>query len=93
MAGEEREFRLSAGEAAFLGHLAQQDQGVGILLENFHPPVGRSLTLRLSRARSEPIRDRLTELLATTGFAAGYSLNENGQMIEALIDRFFWENG
>ncbi|MGH9535310.1 MAG: hypothetical protein ACRD2E_10655 [Terriglobales bacterium] len=91
MAKEERDFRLNADEAAFLGRLAQEDETIGGLLGRLRPPAGRGLTLRLSRARTEPIRDRLTELLATFGFAAGYSLTRSGQMIEALIDRLFWE--
>ena len=49
---------------------------------------GRSAIIRLGRADVEQLRDCLTVQLAEVGFDENYALNERGQVLEELIDRF-----
>jgi hypothetical protein len=52
------------------------------------PLVNRAVRLRIPLERVEEIRDALTLNLAQRGFGEGYVPNEEGRMLEDLLDRF-----
>lgn len=51
--------------------------------------VGVKYIITLGRADAEELRGHLTELLAKIGFDSNYSPNEQGQILEELIDRLY----
>ncbi len=83
------EFHVSAKELEYLRQLASRDKSLADLLGLQESPGGSSTTIRLARANAEQLRDYLTTQLATVGFDKNYSPNEQGQMLEKLIDRFY----
>lgn len=48
-----------------------------------------SFILELELETAEKLRGYLTEQLAKTGFGKDYSLTKEGEILEALIDKFY----
>lgn len=48
-----------------------------------------SAMLRLPRSSAEEFRESFTEHLARVGFDENYGVTSEGQLLEALIDRFY----
>lgn len=88
MANEYHDFSLSVREVNYLKHLAHRDDTIARLLRFQTDDRGRA-TIRLSCDAVEQVRDRLGTLLMMYGFNKDDSPNEDGLMIEALIDKFF----
>lgn len=84
-----REFQVSAEELEYLKQLASLDESLAGLLRSKEGAPGRRMTIRLSRAEAERLSNCLTEQLAMVGFDENYSLNEQGRILEDLIDRFY----
>lgn len=74
---------------AYLKQLASRDSSLADLLRFPNVVPGRKGIIRLSGAEAERLRDCLATQLATVGFDENYSPNEQGQMLEDLIDRFY----
>jgi hypothetical protein len=89
MMEESHEFQVSAKEFDYLKQLVSRDESLAGLLRSQKGAHGCRVTIRLSRAEAEQLRDYLTTQLATAGFDKNYSPNEQGQMLEELIDRFY----
>ncbi|MBZ5579777.1 MAG: hypothetical protein LAP40_24740 [Acidobacteriia bacterium] len=89
MMEETHQFQLSADELKYLKELVSRDESLAGPLRIQEGEPGRRVTIRLSRAQAEQLRDCLTTQLASVGFDKNYSPNEQGQMLEELIDRFF----
>jgi len=87
-------FRLSVDEAEYISNLMSQDESFADLLRR-HPDIqinGRNVTT--DRAQAEILSTYFHERLARVGFDAEYMPNNDGVMLEQLIDRFFlptWE--
>jgi hypothetical protein len=82
-------FRLSLDEAEYFSKLNLRDQSFADLLRR-HPNIrvnGRDVTA--DRAHAEILSSYFHERLARFGFDAEYMPNEEGVMLENLIDRFF----
>ena len=88
MVDKSHEFRVSAKESEYLKQLASRDESLVGLLRFNEDQYGR-VTVRLGRAEAEQLRDSLTTQLAAVGFDKNYSPNEQGQMLEELVDRFY----
>ncbi len=86
---EQHAFQLSSEESKYLKELGLHDAVVANLLRFKEDASGRNVTMLLSRAETEELRDYLTTRLAAVGFDQTYSPNEEGQMLEALIDKLF----
>lgn len=83
------EFRLSPEEFSYVKDLLSRDE-----LREFLPKIQEMLpsgdiSLRLNRTEAERVRDHLTTQLAAVGFDEEYRPNQQGRMIEELIDRFY----
>ncbi len=89
MAEELNQFQLSANEWEYLQQLLSHDEALATLLKFQKGAPGRKVIIQLSRAQAEQLRDYLTSRLAAVGFNDNYSPNEQGQMLEELIDRFY----
>lgn len=85
---EYHEFSLLAREINYLEQLARRDGTIARLLRFQTGERGRT-TIRLAREEAEELRDHLGTQLIMYGFAEDYSPNEEGEMIELLIDKFF----
>lgn len=86
---EKHEFELSINEREYLNQLASCN-GLLVGLLKFHEGVSRrKVIIRLSRSEAEQLRDYLTTQLAKVGFDKNYSPNQQGQILEELIDRFY----
>jgi hypothetical protein len=83
------EFRVSAQELGLLRKVLSRDPELISRLSVTAEPTVRGATIRLSRAEAEQVRDHLTTELAASGFDQHYSPNEEGRMLEELIDRFY----
>ena len=88
MTNNTHDFEVTLEEFEYLQQLALQDEAIGQLLRLQKRSSIRRLTIPLSNAQVEELRDRLTKQLAEIGFDENYSPNEQGQMLERLIDRF-----
>jgi hypothetical protein len=86
---EVHEFQLSAKELGFLRQLALRDKSLAGLLSSHAYTQGRRMVIRLNRAEVEQLRNDLTIKLAEGGFDENYFPNEQGAMLEQLIDTFF----
>jgi hypothetical protein len=86
---EKHDFELSANELEFLQCLAADDNMLSSLLRLQGHAQRLPVVISLSRAEAEVFRDRLTYYLASVGFDEDYALNEQGQLLEALIDQFY----
>jgi hypothetical protein len=85
---ENHEFKVSVTEADYL-KLASRDESFTGLLKFQDGGRSTKLIMQLSRAEAEQLRECLTTQLAAVGFDEDYEPNEQGQMLEDLIDRFF----
>jgi hypothetical protein len=83
------DFQLSSQEADYLNQLATQDESLAKLLNSQQQVSGGQVKLTMTRAEAEVLRDSLTMKLAAVGFDENYSPNEQGLMLEKLIDRFY----
>jgi len=89
MSDSQLRFELSSGELAFLKQLAIREQSFEHLFSEQQPTAGIKYVIALGRADAEELRGRLTELLAQVGFASNYQPNEQGRMLEGLIDKLY----
>lgn len=83
-----REFRVSVLELEYLERLLSHEQSLAGALRFQEGTPDRKPTVLLTRAGAEQLREYLTRALAAIGFDEDYSPNENGKMLEDLIDRF-----
>jgi hypothetical protein len=83
------DFQLSSQEADYLNGLAAHDESLARQLKSQQQVAGGRVELHLSRAEAERLRDSLTVKLAAIGFDENYSPNEQGRVLEKLIDRFY----
>lgn len=83
------EFQISANELDYLKQIVSDDESLTRLLTNRGATRGNKVSIPLECADAERLRAYLTERLATFGFQKDYSLTEQGQMLEELIDRFY----
>ena len=86
---DKHNFELSADEWEYLHRLAADDDILANQLRNHRTAHGPLDPIVLSRSEAEILRDRLTIHLALVGFDEYYSLNDQGQIIEKLIDKFY----
>ena len=84
-----REFVISTEELEFLRRLGSNDETLAKLLKSAEAIRGGNFGVQLDRANAEKVRTSLTELLAKAGFEEDYSLTNQGEMLEELIDRFY----
>ena len=89
MTDQKHEFRLKADEWKYLTQLASCDEKLTALLALAEGVRGPRAIIRLSRVDSERLREFLTTQLATVGFDENYSPNEQGEMLEELIEKFY----
>ena len=83
------EFRVANDEVEYLKQLALSDQLVATMLKFEEGSHGGKALVRLDRGEVESVRHYLTVQLAKSGFDENYDLNEQGRMLENLIDRFY----
>jgi len=83
------DFHLSSQEADYLNRLAACDESITRVLKSQEQASGGRVKLSLSRADAEDVRGFLTMKLAAVGFDENYSPNEQGRVLEKLIDRFY----
>jgi hypothetical protein len=76
--------RLSADEFALLTEVLAKDKTLAGTLE-----FQADRSIQVLPKNAEHIRDFLTLQLATTGFDQDYAPNEQGRLIESLIDRLY----
>jgi hypothetical protein len=81
-------FELSSDEVAFLRRLASREPSLERFLSQFRSGSDSKYIVDFERFESEQLRGQLTELLAKVGFNSDYSPNNQGQLLEELIDRF-----
>lgn len=89
MSDAQLEFELSSVELAFLKRLASRERSLDRFLSQQRTVPGGKHVITLGRAEAEELRGHLTELLAKVGFDSDYSPNEQGEVLEELIDRFY----
>jgi hypothetical protein len=89
MMQENHEFQVSAQELDYLKQLVSHDYTLAGLLISKKVANGHKITIRLGRAEAEQLRDYLTTRLSRVGFNKDYSPNEQGRLLENLIDRFY----
>jgi len=89
MREETHQFQLSVGSLKYLKELVSRDKSLAGQFGFQEGEPGRRVTIRLSRAKVEQLRDYLTTQLAAVGFDKDYSPNQQGQLLEELIDIFF----
>lgn len=89
MKDEKHEFQISGAELAYLSELASERQWVSELFKKCDSANGNKFIVWADRVEAERLRDYLTEQLAVVGFDENYSLTQQGQMLEDLIDRFY----
>ena len=81
---------MTAKELEFIRRLVRTDNVFSDWLRG-HPGIlidHESVTL--DHADAELVRDYLTTRLATVGFDSDYRTNEDGVVLEILIDKFFF---
>jgi hypothetical protein len=88
MAEDNVAFRLPASEFRYLRQLSFADESLTTLIRSQGVTSHDTAVVRLSRVQAERLRDYLTARLAAVGFDENYLPNEQGQMLENLIDRF-----
>lgn len=89
MSDERHDLHVSTDELHFLNQLVSRDELATGLLSFQKVAHGDETTIQLTRAEAEQLRDFLTTQLATVGFDENYSPNEQGRILEKLIDRFY----
>ena len=81
--------RLSATEYKILQQFSLSDKWLADLLVR-HPAQNRGHSIvELSREECEQLRDHLTTRLAQIGFDRNYVPNEQGILLEAIVDRLY----
>ena len=86
---EHFDFAVSREELECVRRVVVGDASLSSLLSITYPSAGAIVTVRLRRGDAERLRDRLTMVLAEVGFDENYSLNQRGQLLETLIDKFY----
>ena len=81
---------LSSGEWEFVRKLISSDGTFLDLLRNHSEILINRESITLNHTDAELLRDYFTERLATIGFDAEYRPNEDGFILEGLIDKFFF---
>lgn len=85
--------KLSKSEFDYLRHASFLEPEFKKSLEEARKQRGGSFLLDLSRDIAESFRDRFTLELARVGFDENYELTDIGEVLEDLIDRFFYRSG
>ena len=88
MVDKSHEFRVSAKESEYLKQLASRDESLAGLLR-FQEGAAWSCDDPTKSSRSQTTKGTLNGADGHSGFDENYSPNEEGQMLEELIDRFF----
>jgi hypothetical protein len=83
------DFKASPQEVNYLKLLASHHASLRGLLRIQSGEEGRKSTIYLSRAEAEQLRGYLTDRLPVVGLDRDFSLTEEVQILEELIDRFF----
>jgi hypothetical protein len=86
---EHFEFQMSTQELDYLKQLASIDRLVAGLLRFRDNEQLCNTTVSLSRHEAEQLRSYLTDRLASVGFGDNYALNQQGRILEKLIDIFY----
>lgn len=89
MMEDRHEFRVSEAELKYLKQLVLHDETLTNLIRFPEGAPDRKATIQLSLIEAERLRELLTIQLASVGFDENYSPNQEGQMVEKLIDRFY----
>ena len=89
MSDAQLEFVLSSVEWAFLKQLASRERSLERFMSQQRTVSDVKHVITLTRADAEELRGHLTEVLAKVGFDSNYKPNEQGRVLEALIERFF----
>jgi hypothetical protein len=84
---ERREFLVSPEDIQCLRHVAARSEVVAEWINSRVDANDR--IIRLTPSEAEQLREILTTQMATVGFDADYEPNEQGAVLERLIDRFF----
>jgi hypothetical protein len=84
-----REFHLSKIEWACVTQVASGDELLSNLFKEKPTMSGAKAIVRLDRKTSERLRDLLSEHLAKVGFDRDYVPNDQGRLLEGLIDKFY----
>lgn len=83
------DFKLSAEELDYLQQLALRDATIASVLKLPTSAGPGRATIQLGQDEAEQLRESLTRQLAEIGFDEKYRLNDQGKMLEKLIDRFY----
>ena len=83
------EFRLSPDEFRYVKDLLSRGELREFLSKIQETVPSGNISIRLNRAEAERVRDYLTTQLAAVGFDEEYRPNQQGRIIEELIDRFY----
>lgn len=89
MTETKHDFQLTFHEADYLNRLAAHDESLAKLYKSQETAPGSGVKISLTRAEAENLRGFLTTQLAAVGFDENYSPNEQGRMLEKLIDKFY----
>jgi len=84
-----REFVLSRAEVDYLRRLGSGAEQVAKLLRFRERGGPGRCVIGLSRAEAGALREYLMDRMDNVGFDEDYRPNPEGQMLEALIDKFF----
>lgn len=80
------QFRIGAKERAYL---AQQKGIPSGAQEALQSASAESNVVEMTQEQASDLRDRCGELLQAKGFGADYEPNDEGRMLEDLIDRLY----
>ncbi len=86
---EKHRFRFSADEWDYLRRLSSEEPRIARLAGGSEPITPNPRTINLEPADIQELRGYLTERLARLGFDGKYDVNEEGRLLEQLIDRLF----
>ena len=89
MSDAQLEVHLSSVELVFLKQLASRERSLERFMSHQRTESGSKHVIALRRADAEQLREHLTEVLARGGFDSNYMPNEQGLVLEGLIDRFY----
>lgn len=82
-------FTLDSEMAQFLRDVVPAEDGILSRISFNHSDSEGRLIIELDYHTIETLRTFLTEQLARVGFNKDYSLTEDGQALETLIDTFY----
>ena len=80
---------LSDEELTYLTAGAWLPISLATVLRSADVRTGDRHRLSMSRGEAEVLRSTFTERLAAIGFDTEYAVNDEGRMLEDLIDRFY----